>query len=144
MDHADAMDGSSLVNRLLTARYRRQLFPRAEGRVLDVACGTGTNLRYLPSSTNYVGIDISSKMLSRASDRFDRLEPGESLLEMDAQELKFEDNSFDTVISSMSTCMFIDPVRALDEMGRVCKPEGRILLLEHGRSSFDPLVHLQE
>lgn len=143
-DHADEMDGSSFVNRLLTARYRRRVFARAAGRVLDVACGTGTNLEYLPDSVEYVGVDISPEMLARAEDRFERLERGESLLEMDAQDLVFDDDGFDTVISSMSTCMFPDPVAALEEMGRVCAPDGRILLVEHGRSSVGPLARLQD
>jgi ubiquinone/menaquinone biosynthesis C-methylase UbiE len=55
--------------------------------------------------------------------------------EGDAEYLRFADNSFDTVISALSTCSFTDPVAALKEMRRVCKPDGQILLIEHGRSS---------
>lgn len=143
-DHLDEMDGSSTVNRLLTARYRRSLFPQASGRVLDVACGTGTNFEYLPEPTEYVGIDISPEMLARAEDRFESLTRGETLREMDAQDLTFDSDSFDTVISSMSTCMFPDPVVALEEMGRVCRPDGQILLLEHGGSSVGPIAWIQD
>jgi ubiquinone/menaquinone biosynthesis C-methylase UbiE len=143
-EHVDEMDGSSFVNRLLTARYRRRLFADAEGRVLNVACGTGTNLQYLPESVEYRGIDVSPEMLIRAEDRFDRLERGETLLEMDAQDLEFDANSFDTVISSMSTCMFPEPVAALNQMNRVCKPDGTVLLLEHGRSSNGLLARVQD
>lgn len=143
-DHLDEMDGSSLLNRLLTARYRRRLFPKAEGSVLDVACGTGTNYQYLPETAEYVGIDISPAMLERAEQRFDRLERGETLREMNAEELAFEADRFDTVITSMSTCMFPDPTKALDEMGRVCDADGTVLLLEHGRSSVGPLARLQD
>lgn len=143
-EHIDEMDGSSFVNRLLTARYRRRIFTQATGRVLDVACGTGTNFEYLPDSVEYLGIDISPEMLTRADNRFKQLEHGESLIEMDAQALTFDDNSFDTVISSMSTCMFPDPVAALEEMNRVCNPDGQILLVEHGRSSVGPIAWLQD
>lgn len=142
--HIDEMDGSSWFNRLLTARYRRGLFERAESRVLDVACGTATNRAYLPDTTEYVGVDLSPAMLSRAAERFDDLERDETLLEMDAENLEFDDDSFDTVISSMSTCMFPDPVAALDEMARVCKPDGTILLLEHGRSSVGIVARFQD
>lgn len=83
-DHIDEMDGSSFSNRLLTSRYRR-VFSNAFGRVLDVACGTGTNLEYLPETVEYVGVDISSEMLARAANRFDELDRGASLREMDAQ-----------------------------------------------------------
>lgn len=143
-EHLDEMDGSSFVNRLLTARYRRRIYTQATGRVLDVACGTGTNVAYLPDSVDYVGIDISSEMLTRAENRFHRLERGESLREMDAHALDFDDDSFDTVISSMSTCMFSDPFVALAEMERVCVPDGQILLIEHGRSSVRPLAWVQD
>lgn len=143
-DHLDEMDGSSFLNRLLTARYRRRIFTQAIGRVLDVACGTGTNAEYVPDPTEYVGIDISPEMLARADERFEELSRGGSLVEMDAQDLDFDDDSFDTVISSMSTCMFPDPVAALQEMGRVCRPDGQVLLVEHGRSSVGPIARVQD
>jgi ubiquinone/menaquinone biosynthesis C-methylase UbiE len=57
----------------------------------------------------------------------------------DAQTLPFRDKSFDTVVSSLSTCTFPDPVAALKEMARVCRPTGKILLLEHGRSDRERL-----
>ena len=132
------------LNRLLTRRYRRPHFQQARGRVLDVACGTATNAQYVPDSTEYVGIDISVDMLEQAAANVDWLTRGENLREMDAQNLDFEDDSFDTVISSLSTCTFPDPVAALSEMGRVCKPDGRILLLEHGRSSVDSIARFQD
>jgi len=61
---------------------------------------------------------------------------------MDAQALEFPDDSFDTVISSFSTCTFPDPIAALHEMERVCTPDGEILLLEHRRSDAAPLAWL--
>lgn len=143
-DHVNEMDGSSFSNRLLTARYRRRLFEKAEGHVLDVACGTGTNLQYLPESMDYVGIDLTPEMLTKASNRFAELDREENLLKMDAQNLEFDDDTFDTVISSMSTCMFPDPVAALNEMNRVCHKDGTVLLLEHGRSSLGPVARLQD
>jgi ubiquinone/menaquinone biosynthesis C-methylase UbiE len=134
----------SLDDRLLTRRYRRPHFQQARGRVLDVACGTATNAQYVPDTTEYVGIDVSVDMLEQAERHSDGLALGENLREMDAQDLDFEDDSFDTVISSLSTCTFPDPVTALSEMGRVCAPDGRILLLEHGRSSVGPVAHFQD
>jgi ubiquinone/menaquinone biosynthesis C-methylase UbiE len=112
--------------------------------VLDVACGTGTNRRYVPGECEYVGIDLSPAMLAKARARFDERGFGGTLTEMDAQDLGFADDSFDTVVSSLSTCTFPDPVAALDEMARVCKPDGRVLLLEHGRSDSELLARFQE
>lgn len=143
-ENADRMARMNWLNRLLTGRYRSRLFGTARGRVLDVACGLGTNVRYLPETTEYTGIDISPEMLGKAQKRFDGLERGETVLEMDAQAMEFPDDRFDTVISSLSTCTFPDPVVALDEMNRVCKPDGRVLLLEHGRSNVSPIARFQD
>jgi ubiquinone/menaquinone biosynthesis C-methylase UbiE len=142
-EQADTLDRMAWLDRLLVGRYRRRLFAKATGRVLDVACGMGTNSGYLPETVEYVGIDISPEMLAKAERRFDELERGDTLREMDAQALEFPDGTFDTVISSLSTCTFPEPVTALREMSRVCKPDGRILLLEHGRSDIGPIAHFQ-
>jgi ubiquinone/menaquinone biosynthesis C-methylase UbiE len=132
------------LDRLLMSRYRHRQFASAEGSVLDVACGTGTNFRYLLEAVELVGVDISEVMLSYARDELDRLDRAGTLVRMDAQSLEFKDNSFDTVISSLSTCTFPDPVVALREMERVCEPEGRILLVEHGRSDVGLIARYQE
>lgn len=132
--YAKWIDRLGWLNRLVTGRYRRRQFSRVDGRVLDVACGTGENFRYFPESTEIVGVDISEPLLERARSELDTLERDGTVTRMDAQDLQFEDDSFDTVISSLSTCTFPDPGAALREMARVCRPDGRILLLEHGRS----------
>jgi ubiquinone/menaquinone biosynthesis C-methylase UbiE len=143
-DQATVFDRLDVLNRLLTGRYRRRLFREAEGRVLDVACGTGTNRRYLPGEVEYVGVDLSPAMLEKAHNRFDDRGFGGEFAGMDAQTLAFPDDSFDTVVSSLSTCTFPDPTAALDEMARVCKPDGAVLLLEHGRSDVDVIARAQE
>lgn len=132
------------LNRRLTRRYRRPQFRQASGRVLDVACGLATNAQFVPESTDYVGIDVSVDVLKEAEQHNEDLRFGKHLREMDAQNLDFSDDSFDTVISSLSTCTFPDPIAALSEMGRVCKPTGRILLLEHGRSNVGPIARFQD
>lgn len=133
-----------LLDRLLKGRYRRRHFARAEGRVLDVACGMGTNYRYLPESVEYVGVDATRGMLETTRDRFDGPADGDPLLQMDAAALAFPDDAFDTVVTSFSTCAFPDPIEAVREMGRVCAPGGRVLLLEHGRSHVEPLGRIQD
>lgn len=143
-DQASNMARFEPLNRLLTGRYRRKAFVTAEGEVLDVACGLATNRAVLPESVGYTGIDVSPDMLQRAAERHGDLVLGEDLREMDAQDLAFEDDSFDTVISSLSTCTFPDPQAALAEMNRVCRPDGRVLLLEHGRSSVGPIAKFQD
>lgn len=142
--YAKWIDRFGWLNQLVTGRYRRRQFSQADGRVLDVACGTGTNFQCLPESVELVGIDISEAMLSRADAEIDRLGLCGTVEQMDAQALDYDADSFDTVISSFSTCTFPNPVAALKEMRRVCKPDGQILLVEHGRSDVDFLARYQE
>lgn len=132
-----------LLNRLF-GRYRRRLFGRARGRVLDVACGTGANFRYLPADCEVVGVDLSAEMLAAADRTAEALDREVTLQRADATALPFPDESFDTVVSSLSTCTFPDPVAALREAARVCAPDGYLLLLEHGRSSLGPIAGLQD
>jgi len=139
-DVADRFARFAWLDRLFTGRFRRRQFGDASGRVLDVACGTGTNFPYLPQSIDLVGVDLSPEMLANARDELDRLDLDGSLCRMDAASLAVPDDSFDTVISALSTCTFPDPVAALQEMDRVCKPDGRILLLEHGQSDVGPVA----
>jgi ubiquinone/menaquinone biosynthesis C-methylase UbiE len=114
---------------------RRDLASRASGKTLEVAAGSGKNLRLLPENIDLVAGDISKGMLNVADGKARKLGMKPVYTLLDAESLPFQDNSFDTVISTLSTCTFPDPELAITEMSRVCKPGGRILLLEHGRSS---------
>ncbi|MBZ6496648.1 class I SAM-dependent methyltransferase [Haloterrigena longa] len=143
-DVADELARWSRLERLFAGRYRRRQFENAAGRVLDVACGTGRNFRYLTTATDVVGIDISDEMLAHARDELDGLALDGTLHRMDAQALAFPADSFDTVISSFATCTFPDPITALRELQRVCKPGGQLLFLEHSRSDVAPLAWLQD
>lgn len=125
-------------------RLRQQLMSQATGDVLDVACGTGLNFACFGEITSLTAVDLSPEMLAIAAEEADKAGMNATLLPMDAEALTFPDNSFDTVVSALSTCTFPDPIAALREMRRVCKPDGRILLLEHGRSSLRPLAHYQD
>ncbi|WP_199725504.1 class I SAM-dependent methyltransferase [Haloarcula sp. Atlit-7R] len=70
---------------------------------IAVACGTGKNFRYLPSSSEVVGSDISDEMLTYARNELDRIELDGAVHQMDDQALDFTDDTFDTFISSFST-----------------------------------------
>ncbi len=116
-------------------RLRRRLLRRASGSVLEVACGTGANFSHYPQGCEITAIDASRAMMDiadhTAADHGVDIEFGL----MDAQTLAFPEDCFDTVVSSLTLCTFPDPIAALEEMQRVCREDGRILLLEHGRSS---------
>ncbi|MBP2019207.1 ubiquinone/menaquinone biosynthesis C-methylase UbiE [Symbiobacterium terraclitae] len=115
------------------APWRVRLIREARGRVLEIGVGTGKNLPFYDpaGTTELVGIDLSPGMLARA--RFKPCRVPVTLLEMDAQRLAFPDASFDTVLASYVFCSIPDPIAALREAARVCRPDGRILLLEHMR-----------
>lgn len=125
-------------------RLRHGLLQQARGKVLEVAVGTGKNLPYYPHECRIIAVDVSRQMLNIARKRAARLSTNVSFLLADAEALPFSAEIFDTVVSSLSTCTFPDPVAALKDMARVCRPEGKILLLEHGRSDREWLGRFQD
>lgn len=114
---------------------RRKLISKVSGKILEVAVGTGGNLRYYPKGSDINAIDASPAMLKIAIEKRRRVALDVQFHLMAGEALGFPDQSFDTVVSSLTLCTFINPVAALREMKRVCKPGGKILLLEHGRSN---------
>ncbi len=101
--------------------------------VLEAGVGTGKNLPYHPSGVKLKAVDFSPRMLERARRRASSLGLEVKLAEMDVQHLAFQDHVFDTVFATFVFCSVPDPVLGLRELRRVCKPTGRLLLLEHVR-----------
>jgi phosphatidylethanolamine/phosphatidyl-N-methylethanolamine N-methyltransferase len=101
-------------------------------RVLEVGVGTGINLSLYPKTCHMTGIDFSSSMLEKARERVARGGLRQlRLLQMDAADLKFADDSFDIVYAPYLISVVPDPVRVAQEMRRVCRPGGRIIFLNH-------------
>ena len=125
-------------------RLRQRLLRQASGKVLEVAVGTGKNLRHYPRNCRLVAVDVSKEMLNVARKRAAKLSVDVTFVLADAEAVPFPDKSFDTVVSSLSTCTFPNPVTALQEMARVCRRDGRILLLEHGRSNHERVARWQD
>ncbi len=116
------------------ASWRKRLKNGIAGsRALEVGVGTGKNLPYYPREIEITAIDFSPGMLKRARKKASTEDVGVALLEMDVQQLDFPDNYFDTVFATFVFCSVPDPVAGLKELKRVCKPEGKLLLLEHMR-----------
>lgn len=113
--------------------------------VLEVGVGTGLSLPAYPREARVTGIDISPDMLERARARVRRrgLDHVEQLLLMDAGDLQFEDHAFDVVMAMYVISVVEDPDLAVREMRRVCKPGGRIVIVNHFRADSG-LVRLVE
>ena len=104
-------------------------------RVLEVGVGTGINAALYPRDCSVTGIDLSSPMLEKARDRIARKGVlNVRLLQMDAANLKFADDTFDIVYAPYVISVVPDPVAVAREMRRVCRPGGRIVILNHVRS----------
>lgn len=125
-------------------RLRKALLSKASGKILEVACGTGSNLPIFPTGSDISAVDLSPNMLAVARENASKHNLNVNLAVMDAEHLEFPDESFDTVVSTLSTCTFPNPLKALDEIRRVCRPNGLILLLEHGHSSLPWLAKYQD
>jgi ubiquinone/menaquinone biosynthesis C-methylase UbiE len=128
----DLMEG--IVERLAFRRWRERVWSQVDGnRILEVGVGTGKNLSYHPRGAQVTAVDLSDKMLERARRRAQELDSKVDLRLMNAQKLAFADGVFDAAVATFVFCSVPDPVLGLRELGRVVRPGGQILLLEHVR-----------
>jgi len=116
------------------SKWRKVLLNQASGKTLEVGIGTGKNISYYPDDISLTGIDFSERMIEIAKKKA-KDKDNVWLQVMDAEYMQFKDNMFDTVVTSCVYCSVPDPVKGLKEMKRVCKPGGKILMLEHVRSN---------
>jgi phosphatidylethanolamine/phosphatidyl-N-methylethanolamine N-methyltransferase len=130
----DLTFGPTLHPGRLQARDRMVISPG--DRILEVGVGTGINASLYPSNCHITGIDLSTSMLDKARERVARQGLRNiRLLEMDAGDLTFADDSFDIVYAPYLVSVVPDPVKVVTEMRRVCRPGGRIVILNHFRSA---------
>ncbi|ADH89793.1 Phosphatidylethanolamine N-methyltransferase [Ancylobacter novellus DSM 506] len=103
------------------------------GRILEFGVGTGIALPNYKRSNRIVGVDISEPMLQKARERVqkEKLDHVEGLCLMDGAHMGFADNSFDVVIAQFVITVVPQPEETLDEMARVLKPGGEIILVNH-------------
>lgn len=123
------------------AWWRKSLWTQVpNGRVLEVGFGTGKNLPYHAAGMDVVGIDLSNAMLERARQRAAELNRSVDLYQMDVQQLDLADQSFDAAVATFVFCSVPNAVQGLQELRRVVKPGGVILLLEHVRIDQPKIV----
>jgi ubiquinone/menaquinone biosynthesis C-methylase UbiE len=133
--HASGYDRQiSFFERILFGDGRAWVCSQARGEVLELACGTARNLPFYPQDVTLTGIELSPEMLALGNQRAERLGHPADLRLGDAQELPFDDGSFDTVTCTLGFCTIPDTRAAAAEAFRVLRPQGRLLMLEHVRS----------
>ena len=133
----------ALFERLQFGGGREWLGARARGRILEVAIGTGRSLPFYPADASVTGVELSPAMLALARRRAADLGRAVDLREGDAEHLPFADASFDTAVCALSLCAIPDPAAAIGQMRRVLVPGGRLLLLDHVRSTWPPVYAAQ-
>jgi len=124
---------------------RQTLLADASGRVLEVGGGTGANLPfYGPDVESLTITEPEPSMLRHLERRVREQSPATKVLRAPAEDLPFEDNTFDVAVSTLVLCGVDDQARALGELRRVLRPGGRLIFIEHVRSDEPGLARWQD
>lgn len=124
---------------------RRETVGQARGRVLELGAGTGLNLDLYPESVQDLTLtEPDPHMIKQLRKRVEESGRKVEVIEAPAERLPFEDDSFDTAVVTLVLCTVPDPAAALREIGRVLKPGGQFLFLEHVRSIDPSLAKWQD
>jgi ubiquinone/menaquinone biosynthesis C-methylase UbiE len=115
---------------------RRKVVPRAEGRVLEIGFGAGHNLPFYDATkvTHLWALEPSNEMRARAAERVAQSPLKIEFLDLPGEQIPLEDAAADTVLVTYTLCTIPDVARALGEMRRVMKPNGRMIFCEHGEA----------
>ncbi|HSD23538.1 MAG TPA: class I SAM-dependent methyltransferase [Solirubrobacterales bacterium] len=134
-----------IAERAGMATRREDLLSRADGRVLELGAGTGLNLDHYPEDIEQLVLtEPAAPMVSKLERRAKRSGNDSRIVLAPAEQLPFEDDSFDTVVSTLVLCTVDDPRRAIREVARVLRPGGQLLFLEHVRSDSARLARWQD
>jgi ubiquinone/menaquinone biosynthesis C-methylase UbiE len=123
--------------------YRQRVVGAARGHVLEIGVGSGINLRLYTDATHVVGLDPSAKLLSMARAAADDRSRAIELVEGMAEAIPLPNRAVDTVVSTWTLCSISDLPKALNEVRRVLKPDGRLLFAEHGLAPEPNVVRWQ-
>jgi ubiquinone/menaquinone biosynthesis C-methylase UbiE len=124
-------------------KWRKQLLAFAKGKILEVSVGAGANFKFYPTDADVTAVDISAQMIDKAKDAARDSRINATLINSSVEDLRFETESFDTIVSTLSLCAYDDPVHVLKLFNDWCKKDGVVLLLEHGTSKYKLFHWLQ-
>ena len=123
---------------------RRQLVASAKGSVLEIGAGTGANLAFYGADVELTLTEPERPMLARLQRRLAASSRRPTVLRAPAEDLPFDDDSFDTVVSTLVLCGVDDQPRSLRELRRVLRPGGQLLFIEHVRSDEPRFARRQD
>jgi ubiquinone/menaquinone biosynthesis C-methylase UbiE len=128
-----------------SSAHRRALLAGARGDVLEIGAGTGANLDHYGDGLATLTLTEPSKpMIRRLVRRRDELAPAAKVLRAPAEDLPFEDDSFDVAVCTLVLCGVDDQPRTLRELRRVLRPGGALIFMEHVRSDDPKLARMQD
>lgn len=115
---------------------REQIVPLADGRVFELGLGGGLNQAFYDRSrvTRFAGVDPGASLLERAREAAKEKGWQADIRQGYGEEIPFEDESFDTVVSTYTLCSVADQAKVLGELSRILRPGGKLLYLEHGHA----------
>jgi len=126
------------------SKWRKTSFFPLKGKILEIGIGSGANLQYYGKSAQVIGIDNSPAMLKIARKKLVASEKiNTKIMRMNAAKLRFEDKSFDYVVTSLIFCSTKNPEKVMQEIHRVLKPKGKAIMLEHVVSSNKGIAFIQ-
>jgi ubiquinone/menaquinone biosynthesis C-methylase UbiE len=129
----------------ILAAYRARLIPESEGRVVEIGIGSGLNLPlYTDKVERVIGLEPSPRLLTMARRAAVGSAVPVDLIEGSAEAIPIEDGSIDTVVTTWTMCSIPDAARALRDMRRILKPNGRLLFVEHGRAPQESVRRWQD
>ena len=126
-------------------KMRADALSGARGRVVEIGFGSGLNLRHYPGAVrSLVAVEPNDGMHARARPRIEASDFPVEVIRGIAEHLPLADAGFDTAVSTLTLCTVADPARVLAELHRVLRPDGRLLLMEHGLSDDDGVARWQK
>ena len=127
-------DALTLPAEWFVSKHRKEILLFSKGLILEVGFGTGNSIKDYPLNSQVVAIEVSREMLARATFKLKDNKKDFELILADIGYMPFRDEAFDTLFSSLVMCAASDPISKLQEMRRVTKNEGKLLMIEHVKS----------
>ena len=130
--------------KVLEQDYRKHLLSHARGSILEIGAGTGVNFKFYPVGSQVTATDMSTRIIERAKAEATERNLKARFIVSPVEELQFESESFDTIVSTFTLCAYERPGDILNKVGLWCKEGGIILLMEYGLSRHGLVSWIQK